>query len=52
LDVSRVHIPTGRITLEAVIRLAIEEFETPPLRADWSAILDESQAAFEQWREW
>jgi len=33
------HIPTGRITLDKVLRFAITELGVRPLRQDWSAIL-------------
>ena len=46
------HIPTGRVALEAVLRLAIRDMGARPLREDWEDILDESQAAHETWRTW
>lgn len=52
VNLSKVHIPTGRTTLEAVIRLAIEEFDTEPLRSDWKQVLQESEDAFNTFREW
>jgi hypothetical protein len=35
----RAHIPTGIISLPAVIRLAISEFGVTPLRDDWQVRL-------------
>lgn len=39
-DLSKVHLPTGPVTLVDVIRCAITEFGVQPLRADWRAVLD------------
>jgi hypothetical protein len=44
------HIPTGRVSLESVIRFAIQELGVRPLRPDWERILDDGQAAFEDRR--
>jgi len=46
------HIPTGRIALEDVLRLAIDEFGAVPLRPDWREVLDATQAGHEEWRTW
>lgn len=46
------HVPTGRISLEDVLRFAIAELGVEPRREDWSEVLDETQAAFETWRTW
>jgi hypothetical protein len=42
-DLSKVHLPTGPITLVDVIRCAITEFGVQPLRADWRAVLDRAE---------
>lgn len=44
----RVHFPTGRISMEAVIRLLIEEFGVPAREPTevWRAALAESEQAF------
>ncbi len=36
---SRMHLPTGHVAIEEVIRLAIVEFGVRPRRPDWSAVL-------------
>lgn len=36
---SRMHLPTGQVAIEDVIRLAIVEFGVRPRRADWAAVL-------------
>jgi hypothetical protein len=40
-DLAKAHIPTGQVTLEDVLLLAIEELtlDVTPLRADWHDIL-------------
>ena len=44
----RVHLATGRISLEAVIRVLIEQFDVPPNRGPkiWRPVLAESERAF------
>jgi hypothetical protein len=46
----RAHIPTGRITLEDVLRFAIRDLGVEPLRDDWDEVLTASQLAHEQHR--
>ena len=46
------HLPTGRIALEDVLRLAITAFSVRPLRSDWAEVLDGTQATYEEWRTW
>ena len=47
-----VHIPTGRVALEDLLRLAIEQLEVKPLRDDWAEVLAASQRAFEESQSW
>jgi hypothetical protein len=49
---TRAHLPTGRIALEDILRLAIEELGVEPLRSDWSGILETTQSGYEEWRTW
>lgn len=51
-EIHKYHIPTGRIALEDVLRLAVLEFKAEPIRADWADILDTTQEAYEAWRSW
>ncbi len=46
----RVHFPTGRVSIEAVIRLLMEQFGMPPNYPPemWRAILSESERSFEE----
>lgn len=45
----RIHLPTGRVTLEAVIRLLAEQFKVPCNESEdiWRPILAESERRFE-----
>jgi len=45
----RVHFPSGRISIESVIRLLIEQFDVPPNAAPetWRRVLAESERIFE-----
>lgn len=49
-DLHKAHIPTGRVSLESVIRLAIDEFGVEPKKPAWSDILSTSEAAFMRWK--
>lgn len=46
------HVPTGRVSLEAVVRFAIDELQVRPLRADWERILEAGIARFDAQRSW
>lgn len=46
------HIPTGQVSLEAVVRFAIQELGVQPLRPDWEQVLDAGQREFEARRSW
>jgi len=48
----KMHIPTGRIAVEQVLRFAIEDFEVEPLDEDWDEVLRAGQQRFERWRTW
>lgn len=43
----RAHLPTERISLQSVIRLAIRELGVEPIGPDWEGILNETEQAFE-----
>lgn len=38
-DLHKAHVPTGVVSLAAVVRLAIAEFGVVPLRAEWDRVL-------------
>lgn len=46
----KLHVPTGRVSFESIIRFAIEELGVPHLRDDWRAVLDRGQHQFERER--
>lgn len=48
----RRHVPTGRVSLEAVVRFAIAELDVRPLRDDWQRVLGQGTAAFDAGRTW
>lgn len=39
----RAHLPTERVSLAAVLRLAITEFGVEPLEPNWRQVLDETE---------
>lgn len=43
-DIANAHLPTGWVTLNDVIRLAITELGVTPRREDWRDVLDETRA--------
>jgi len=45
--VQQAHCPTGRVAVEDVLRLVIEEFAIEPLREDWNEVLTQRQSPFE-----
>jgi hypothetical protein len=47
-----IHLPTGRVTLEEVLRLLIEELRVKPLRMDWRKVLKSTQLQHERFRSW
>ena len=51
-NLRKAHLPTGRIAVEDILRLAITHFLVTPLRKAWETILAETQDAFQQWRTW
>jgi hypothetical protein len=48
----RAHLPTGRVNLEAFVRLLITDFGVPPEREDWEDELAKSLAEFEENWSW
>jgi hypothetical protein len=43
IDLNKVHVPTGRVSLPAIIRMAIVEFGVKPIRSNWERVLDRSE---------
>jgi len=46
------HVPTGRISIESVVRFLIEELDVRPLRPDWDRVLLEGERSFDDRRSW
>lgn len=44
IDLDKLHLPTGQVTLAAVVRSLITEFGVEPLRPDWARVLDAAEA--------
>jgi hypothetical protein len=44
IDLDKLHLATGRVTLPAVIRMLIAEFTVAPHRHDWREALDRAEA--------
>jgi hypothetical protein len=42
-DLVAAHVPTGPVTLAAVVRLAVEGFAARPLRQQWDALLHRAE---------
>ena len=49
VDLSRVHIPTGRVTLEEIIRFLIQELGVKAKVKDWDSALRISEEEFWTW---
>jgi hypothetical protein len=52
LTLHKLHLPTGRVSIESVVRFLIDDFDVVPVRANWDAILREREEAFKRWRSW
>lgn len=48
----KAHHPTGRISLESVIRTCIAEYGVTPMNEDWEKILAAREGDFEAHRTW
>jgi hypothetical protein len=48
----RLHVPSGRVAFEEVLRFLIVELDVETARKDWDGILSDSQARFEAFRTW
>jgi hypothetical protein len=50
-DLFKAHVPTSRVSVEAVLLLSIE-LGCQPRRDDWAAVLSANEAVFDQWKTW
>jgi hypothetical protein len=48
----RAHIPSPRVSFEAVVRLAIDQFDVKPTREDWSEVIERCEQSFVSHRTW
>jgi hypothetical protein len=46
---TKLHIPTGWVTIESVMRFLFTELKVKPLRDDWEKILADSEEQFRKW---
>jgi len=46
----KLHLPTGRVSVESIVRFAIEELGVTPLIESWRDVLDVGQRQFDQHR--
>lgn len=51
-ELPKLHMPTGRVAIEDVVRFAITELGAVSRRSDWQEVLERTQSAFEQWKSW
>jgi hypothetical protein len=49
LDLEDLHIPTGWVTVEEVIRFAIRELHCKPRSSNWDRLLLDSEEQFREW---
>jgi hypothetical protein len=51
-DLSRAHPPTGRVSVESVLRFAIQDLGVRALRGNWRAAMEKGEQAFLARRTW
>jgi hypothetical protein len=51
-ELTRCHIPTGRMSIESVVEFLIKDFHVMPRYPDWRDVIDENRTAFEKDRTW
>lgn len=51
-DFHKAHTPTGRVSLEAVIWLLIDQLGVMPLNPKWRDVITRTEAKFTQWESW
>ena len=52
VEMHKLHPPTGRVSIESVVRFLIEDLGLVPRRADWPAILERNERLFRERRSW
>lgn len=48
IDLDKLHLATGRVSLASVVRMLITEFRVAPQRADWAERLDRADRVFQE----
>ena len=48
IDLDKLHLATGRVSLASVVRMPITEFRVAPRRPDWAETLDRAEQVFQQ----
>lgn len=51
-DLARMHIPSGRVAFEAVVRFLLEELLVQATREDWRDALTDAEERFREHRTW
>lgn len=46
IDLDTLHVATGRVSLESIVRMLITEFRIAPQRHGWRQTLDRTEATF------
>lgn len=49
VPLARVHLPTGWVTIEEIIRFLITELDVRPKERDWEQLLRDSEEQFKRW---
>lgn len=49
---AKAHLPTGRVSVESVLRMLLLDLGVPPQRGDWAEVLDTAEAPFLAHRRW
>ena len=50
--VDKLHLPTGRVAFEAVVRFLIEDLGVTPIRQEWDSILSGAEERVRTFRRW
>lgn len=48
----RVHLPTGRVSIESVLRLLLDDLGVPAIRVDYADVLNAAELSFIEHRRW
>lgn len=50
--IAKLHIPTGRVAFEEVVRFLVDELKVIPARTDWREVIGDCEARFRKYRTW